>query len=69
MTLQHLLDWIPAGLLAGLGVTGWIARDNKTKLEKHIEQDDALHADMIDRLARIETKLDDLRGNHGNRTY
>lgn len=62
MDMASLFDWIPVGVLAGVGITGWIARDNKSRLDKHIEQDNKLHNDMIDRLARIETKVDELRG-------
>jgi len=33
----------------------------KSALMKHVEADQAVQIDMVDRLARIETKLDDLR--------
>ena len=36
--------------------------DAKVALTRHVEADQAVQIDMVDRLARIETKLDALRG-------
>lgn len=48
---------------ASVALTGAKARIKETSAElvKHIDKDAEVHTTMIDRLARIETKLDALR--------
>ena len=43
------------------GITSATTKRTRKDLDDHISQDAVFHADAIDRLARIETKLDDLK--------
>lgn len=73
MTAQSILDMWPVltivGSVVGTGATvKYTAAANKekltdiqSKLSDHVQQDAKVQLELVDRLARIETKLDDLR--------
>jgi hypothetical protein len=54
------LGGIIASAGASYGITAYKAKTVATRLEKHESDDTKFHTETIDRLARIETKLDAL---------
>jgi hypothetical protein len=63
MMAPDIYYYVMLGSLVGSGGVAWgtarttVARNERT-LDKHIDDDNKVHKDSIDRLARIETKLD-----------
>ena len=55
-----------AGIAFGINRAGvnraqeWV-KDVNDELDAHVKADNVIHLELVDRLARIETKIDDLK--------